>query len=65
MLFRKLCSKSYYTGLSEGTLMFPKGTGSLDDCIDLCAAYNLLQPESGLFDGVLAMEPAGCGLAGA
>jgi hypothetical protein len=39
MSFRKLCNLSYQNALN-GSAMVNEPTTSLDDCIDLCAAYN-------------------------
>lgn len=41
MLFRKFCGRSCFN--TQGTTaMINQDTDSLDDCIDLCASYNLL-----------------------
>lgn len=45
MSFRKLCGRSYHNG-NNGAFSLSQKTTSLNDCINLCAAYNIKDEDS-------------------
>lgn len=59
MLFHKWCNKSCFN--TQGwTAMINQDTSSLDDCIDLCAAYNLLLDQTTVIDSDSSANSSVC-----